>query len=76
MKKVEIQFPGLMYHAGLSPHQSQNFRIKFEVDTNPPAHGVSERITVNREVAPEALQPSAGNGTVVVDSDDRLVGAE
>ncbi len=53
VKKAEIQFPGLMYQAGLSPHASQNFRIKFEVDTNPPAHSRSERQKAHVDVAPE-----------------------
>jgi len=53
VKKAEIQFPGLLHEVGLSPHKSQNFRIKFEVDTNPPAHGQSERVSANSFVAPE-----------------------
>jgi len=49
-EKAEIQFPGLLYETGLSPLKEQNFKIKFEVDTNPPAHSRSERVEAHREV--------------------------
>lgn len=32
-----INFPGLLYEFRLSPHHNQNFSVKLEVDTNPPA---------------------------------------
>ena len=31
-----VAFPGLLYEFNLSPHPSQNFSIKIEVDTKPP----------------------------------------
>lgn len=31
-----INFPGLLYELSLSPHPSQNFSIKLEIDTQPP----------------------------------------
>jgi hypothetical protein len=36
VNSAQINFPGLRYDLGLSPHQDQNFFIKLEVDTNPP----------------------------------------
>ncbi len=35
-----INFPGLRYELDLSPHPEQNFFIKLEVDTNPPAGAI------------------------------------
>jgi predicted nucleotidyltransferase component of viral defense system len=32
-----IQFSGLLYELGLSPHQNEKLSVKIEVDTNPPA---------------------------------------
>ena len=45
-----IKFPGLLYEIGLSPHASQVFSIKIEVDTNPPAGAVTQTSLVRRHV--------------------------
>lgn len=37
VNSARINFPGLRYELGLSPHLEQNFFIKLEVDTHPPA---------------------------------------
>ncbi len=34
--KAFVRFRGLLYELGLSPHKTQVFAIKLEVDTNPP----------------------------------------
>lgn len=45
-----IKFPGLLYEIGLSPHASEVFSIKIEVDTNPPAGAVTQTSLVRRHV--------------------------
>ncbi len=46
-----IKFRGLLYEIGLSPHASQVFSIKIEVDTNPPSGAVMQTSLVRRHVA-------------------------
>ncbi|MFQ5859215.1 MAG: nucleotidyl transferase AbiEii/AbiGii toxin family protein [Anaerolineae bacterium] len=50
-----VRFPGLLYELGLSPHQSQIFSVKIEVDTNPPA-GAGLATTVIRRYVTLQLQ--------------------
>ena len=45
-----IKFRGLLYELGLSPHASQVFSIKLEVDTNPPAGATMQTSLVRRHV--------------------------
>ncbi len=45
-----LKFPGLPFEIGLSPHASQTFSIKVEVDTNPPAGARIETSIVRRHV--------------------------
>jgi predicted nucleotidyltransferase component of viral defense system len=45
-----IQFVGLLYHLGLSPHRDETLSIKIEVDTNPPAGATLETTVVRRHV--------------------------
>jgi len=45
-----IKFRGLLYEIGLSPHESQVFSIKIEVDTNPPSGAVTQTSLVRRHV--------------------------
>lgn len=47
---VFLKFPGLLYEIGLSPHVSQVFSIKVEVDTRPPAGAAWEVSMVRRHV--------------------------
>ena len=43
-----IGFEDLMYEGKLSPHKSQKFAIKLEIDTNPPAGAVLRTDVVNK----------------------------
>ncbi len=46
-----ISFPGLLYEFNLSPHPSQNFSIKLEVDTKPPkGAGLSTSLIRHRDL--------------------------
>jgi len=45
-----IRFPGLLYELDLSPHPSQVFSIKVELDTNPPAGATTTTTLVRRHV--------------------------
>jgi hypothetical protein len=45
-----IRFPGLLYEIGLSPHPSEVFSIKVEVDTRPPAGAGLATTVVRRHV--------------------------
>jgi hypothetical protein len=45
-----IRFPGLLYELGLSPHRTEVFSVKIEVDTNPPAGAVLATSLVRRHV--------------------------
>jgi len=36
VERLLVSFPGLMYEAGLSPHESHRLNIRIEVDTRPP----------------------------------------
>jgi predicted nucleotidyltransferase component of viral defense system len=45
-----VKFRGLLYEIGLSPHESQVFAIKIEVDSNPPAGAVIQTSLVRRHV--------------------------
>lgn len=50
VNKAFIRFPGLFYELGLSPHKSQVFAVKLEVDTRPPAGAFSETTLLRRHV--------------------------
>lgn len=43
-----FKFEDLMYETGISPHRSQKFSIKIEIDTNPPEGGVLKTYIVNK----------------------------
>lgn len=43
-----VRYEKLMYEAGISPHPTQKFSIKIEVDTNPPEGAVRQTEIVNR----------------------------
>lgn len=43
-----FKFQGLMYEAGMSPHENQVLSIKLEIDANPPSGAVSETRIVNK----------------------------
>lgn len=43
-----IKFEGLSYEAGISPHKSQKFSIKLDVDTNPPKGAELDSIVINK----------------------------
>lgn len=45
-----VKFRGLLYEIGLSPHESQVFSIKIEVDANPPSGAVMQTSLVRRHV--------------------------
>ncbi len=45
-----VGFAGLLYELGISPHRGQKISVKIEVDTNPPAHAVTETSVVRRHV--------------------------
>lgn len=46
-----LRFPGILHHAGLSPHRDQVLAVKIEVDTNPPAGAVARTRLVRRHVS-------------------------
>jgi len=50
VQKAFVQFPGLQYELGLTPHQDQVFSVKIEVDTRPPLGAVLATTTVRRFV--------------------------
>lgn len=50
VKTAFIRFPGLLHELDLSPHKSEAFSIKIEVDTNPPAGGITETSVIRRYV--------------------------
>lgn len=43
-----IRFDDIMYEASISPHKSQKFSIKLEIDTNPPAGAVFRTDIINK----------------------------
>lgn len=45
-----IRFPGLLYELDLSPHRTETFAVKLEVDTNPPKGAVLTTSIVRRHV--------------------------
>jgi len=53
VEKAYVAFPGLLHECGLSPRPAQNFRIKIEVDTNPPPHSSSQRNLGHSHVKPD-----------------------
>lgn len=55
VESVLVSFPGLLYEAGLSAHESQRLSIRIEVDTKPPA-GAGLTTTIVRRHALLNLQ--------------------
>jgi hypothetical protein len=55
VERLLVSFPGLLYDAGLSPHESQRLTIRIEVDTQPP-QGAGITTTVLRRHAMLNLQ--------------------
>lgn len=55
VERLLVSFPGLLYEAGLSPHESQRLNIRIEVDTQPP-QGAGLTTTVVRRHAMLNLQ--------------------
>ena len=49
--KAFVRFRGLLYELGLSPHKSQVFAVKLEVDTNPPDGALLSTTSLKRYVA-------------------------
>lgn len=43
-----MKFTGLMHEAGISPHRSQVFSIKIDIDTNPPEGAVLKTDIINK----------------------------
>ena len=50
VKSSFIRFPGLLYDLGLSPRTSEVLSVKIEIDSNPPAGGVTETSVIRRHV--------------------------
>jgi len=50
VKSAFIRFPGLPHELGLSPHRSAVLSVKVEVDSNPPAGGITETSVIRRYV--------------------------
>ena len=50
VKSAFIRFPELLYDIGLSPHKSEMLSVKLEVDSNPPAGGITETSVIRRYV--------------------------
>lgn len=48
VKSAFLRFRGLLHELGLSPHASEVLAIKVEIDTNPPAGGMTETSIVRR----------------------------
>ena len=45
-----VDFPGLLFELGLSPHKGQKISIKIDIDTNPPQHATRETSLIRRHV--------------------------
>jgi len=50
VKSAFIRFPGLPHDLGLSPHRSEVLSVKVEVDSNPPAGGITKTSVIRRYV--------------------------
>jgi predicted nucleotidyltransferase component of viral defense system len=48
VKSAFLNFSGLLYEIGLSPHRSETISIKVEIDTNPPPMATFETTVVRR----------------------------
>lgn len=48
IKTIDLKIMSLLYELNLTPHKNRNIYIKIEVDTNPPAGGVSVISTESR----------------------------
>ena len=59
VENILISFPGLLFEAGLSPHEAQRLSIRIDVDTKPPA-GASLTSTIVRRHA--LLNPPRHDG--------------
>jgi len=43
-----VRLPGLLYEAGLSPHQTEKLSVKIDIDTHPPAGATTKTTLINR----------------------------
>lgn len=43
-----LRFPGLLYEAGLSPHEKEKLSVKLESDTDPPGGAETDTTVLNR----------------------------
>ncbi len=50
VKSAFVRFPGLLYEVGLSPHRSEALSVKLEIDSHPPAGGITETSVIRRYV--------------------------
>ncbi len=50
VKAVFITFPGLFHELGLSPHRTEALSLKIELDSLPPAGGMTETSIIRRHV--------------------------
>lgn len=50
VKSAFIRFPALPYDLGLSTHRSEVLSVKVEIDSNPPAGGITETSVIRRYV--------------------------
>jgi predicted nucleotidyltransferase component of viral defense system len=50
VKSVFISFPGLLYDLNLSTRQSEAFSIKIELDSHPPAGGITDASVIRRYI--------------------------
>ncbi len=50
VKSAFVRFPSLLFELGLSPHRSQVFSVKIELDSQPPAGGRTETTIIRRPV--------------------------
>ena len=50
VKSAFVRFPSLLFELGLSPHQSQVFSVKIELDSQPPTGGKTDTTLIRRPV--------------------------
>jgi len=43
-----LRFPGLLYEAGLSPHEKEKLSVKLEINTDPPGGAETDTTVLNR----------------------------
>ncbi len=50
VKSAFVLYPGLLHEMGLSPHRSEALSVKLEIDSHPPAGGITETSVIRRYV--------------------------